>query len=354
MKKSLSYFAILDGEKSPGVYNKINNTVKAASNLGFNAKSEVFALDKRANFMKEIWLSTSDYIFIRYPGWLSIFLFLLLIKKRLEGKIIVIDIPTPRTIGLEEIKVSNRSKAKKILASLAEIVTGSWVLLPANKIIQYAEESCFFSLGIKRKSIKIGNGIIIDEGIPLVQESKSFECLNLIAVAQLADWHGYDRLIKAIGMLKVSHPDHLIRFTIVGAGSALQPLKELTNKLNLDDVISFTGLLYGSDLTKAFSGKNIAVSSLGLYRKGLNEASDLKTREYMARGLCLIGVGKDPDFPENSPYRFTIPNDTTIEPLADLLLYLYEKKLPNPSEVRKYAIDNLSLESKIKTILNKV
>lgn len=354
MKKSFRYYAILDRHKSPGVYNKINNNIKAALVLGFNAKSEFFDSNEKAKFLKEIWLSKSDFIFIRYPGWFSIFLTFCLIKKRLQGIKIIIDVPTPRSIGLEEIKVSGRSKIKKILAFLVEVLAGSWVLFPANKIIQYAEESCFFSLGIKNKIIKMGNGIVVDDDIPLLHKVKSIEGLNLIAVAQLADWHGYDRLIKSVSMIQSSHPSYNITLTIVGAGSALKSLKELTKKLKLYDVVSFTGLQYGETLANTFNNKDVAISSLGLYRKGLDEASDLKTREYMARGLCVIGVGKDPDFPENSPYRFTVPNNSTIESLNELLLSMYEKELPDPQEVRDYAIKKLSLEGKIKYILDRV
>ena len=97
---------------------------------------------------------------------------------------------------------------------------------------------------------------------------------------------------------------------------------------------------------------DIGVSSLGLYRKGLSEASDLKTREYLARGLCTIGVGKDPDFDENSKYRFVVSNSDSIDDIVNLLIELKNINLPNRQEVRNYAIENLTFEKKLLKVLS--
>jgi hypothetical protein len=71
----------------------------------------------------------------------------------------------------------------------------------------------------------------------------------------------------------------------------------------------------------------------------------------MARGLCVIGAGKDPDFTEQSYFRFLVPNDESIEPIAELLIDLKNKKLPTPQDVRKFAEANLSYDAKICSII---
>lgn len=55
----------------------------------------------------------------------------------------------------------------------------------------------------------------------------------------------------------------------------------------------FTGFLKGEELNAQFKNANIGISILALYRKSLNGASDLKTREYMSKGLTVIGTGAD-------------------------------------------------------------
>lgn len=350
--KTLAYYAFLDKKTSPGIAKKIDNTIDTARDLGFISEGKVFNAQDKVIFLNEILREKSDYIFIRYPGWISFFLFFILIIKRNQGKKIIIDIPTPRVIGLKEIEDTDFSFFRKTISKILLILAGSWVLWPAHKIVQYADEGTWFSFGLLHKTLKIGNGIKIDSTIPLAQNKFKTECLNLIGVAQLAGWHGYDRLINAVAFLKKKHPDCKVSVKIVGDGAALAGLKSLVKNLKLDNECIFTGLLYGEDLNHAFENAHVAVASLGLHRKGLNEASDLKTREYMARGLCVIGVGKDPDFEDSSPYRFVVPNSDEVEELSKIIYKIKYMQLPEPEDVRAYAQINLTLKSKLEKILN--
>src|SRR5690606_24442717 len=208
-----------------------------------------------------------------------------------------------------------------------------------------------FSFGVSGKTLKIGNGINIDDRIPLVKNVWPDDSLRLIAVAQFASWHGYDRLINALAALKEKYGFERVRLTLVGDGDELLSLKKLVETLGLRSQVSFSGMLRGDELDRAFEGAHIGISSLGLYRKGLNEASDLKTREYMARGLPVIGVGKDPDFEEDSPFRFVVPNDDSVESLVEFLYTVNERALPLPQDVRRFAENHLSLQGKLSAIL---
>jgi hypothetical protein len=53
---------------------------------------------------------------------------------------------------------------------------------------------------------------------------------------------------------------------------------------------------------------DVAIGSLGLYRAKLQEASTLKVREYLARGIPTILGYRDTDFPEWAPFLLQIPN----------------------------------------------
>ena len=350
--KTFSYHALCDVRKSPGVAKKIHNTVRAAEDLGYFATSKIYMVSSKLSFFVSMLKEQSDVIYVRSHSSTAFLLFFILVVKRGQGKKIIVDVPTPKIAALKEINSLQGGFFSKVLAKLILLVSGSWVLLPAHRIVQYADEGSWFSLGLKNKTIKIGNGINIDSVTPLVTPVLKENSFNLIAVAQLADWHGYDRLIHAIALLKESQPSFRVTLKIVGEGDALFALKKLVGKLSLEGQVFFTGLICGKDLDDAFEGVHIAVSSLGLYSKGLSEASDLKTREYMARGLCVIGTGKDPDFPVDSPYRFLVPNSSEAEPLAKLIYKLKDTLLPPPESVRAYAQRNLSLKNKLEQILN--
>lgn len=345
--KKMSYYSY-GSENFPGVMKKINNTVKAAQNIGINAEHKAFKSKERLVSAITLLKDNSDLIFIRFAFFIHTFLFPILVYKRLTGTKIVVDIPTPRAIGIKEMK-GNKEKNLKIKI-LWNYIFSSWILFPANKIIQYADESAYFSFGLKHKTIKMGNGILIDESIQLIQRQEKQNEINLIGVASLAFWHGYDRIIKAIALLAKENPIYKINFKIVGDGEVLEALRSLVIQLQLEDRVVFTGALYGEALERAYVGMDIGVASLGLCRIGLNEASVLKTREYMAKGLCVLGAGSDPDFTEDSKFRFTVPNDESIEPIVKTLVQLVNKELPSPEETREYAKKHLAFEGKLKII----
>lgn len=345
--KKISYYSY-GSENYPGVMMKINNTVKAAQNLGLKAEHKAYTSADKLNSWKALLNDDADIIFIRFSYLVQTLLFPVVLIKRIQGKKIIIDVPTPRAIALNEMR-GGRTKNLKIKI-VWNYIFSSWILFPANLIIQYAEESNFFSFGLRKKMLKMGNGILIDDSIKIVPQEKQENKINLIAVASIAFWHGYDRLLKAMALAQQNHPDIEINLTLVGDGELLPELKKLVDKLNLSAHVRFTGALYGQELEAAYEGANLGVSSFGLFRKGLDEASDLKTREYLAKGLCVIGAGKDPDFPEDSPYRFLVPNDESIEPIVDVLEQLISAELPRPEEVRKYAESHLAFEGKLKVI----
>tara|TARA_R110000850_G_scaffold96655_4_gene201873 strand:- start:8358 stop:9431 length:1074 start_codon:yes stop_codon:yes gene_type:complete len=351
--KSFSYHALLNSEKSPGVNKKILGTVSAVCKL--NIESEAYIVSPGIKglfiFVRSLVVTKADVVMIRYSDLAFPFVFLAMLYGRCFGKQYIVDVPTPRVVGLKEYTSEIRNPIKRVCRKVLSVVLGSWVLFPSNLVIQYAEEGWWYRLGLDNKILKIGNGLNVDTEIPLVQYCWPSEELRLIAVAQLAKWHGYDRIIRAIAHFN-SQSHFSVSLTIVGEGSEKIFLEQLVSDLNLWERVVFTGVLVGSDLDQVFLGKHAGVSSLGLYRKGLNEASDLKTREYMARGLCVIGAGFDPDFTKDNLFRHVVSNDAGIETIVELFHAFFKCDLPNPQEVRNFAERKLTLQSKLATMFD--
>lgn len=351
---SLSYYALVDYDVSPGVGKKIDNTLIAAEKLGLMTKKEIYPKNFKGVFYFIISLikDRSEVVFIRFSDLIFPFLFFVLVLLRIRGKKVVIDVPTPRKILLKEIDSATKNLFNKKIRKAWTYLSASWVLWPANLIIQYADEGRWFLFGIKRKTFKIGNGILIDDNIPVISSVWPDKELRLIGVAQIAPWHGYDRLIKSLALLREKNPDFKVHLTLVGEGCGLLELKELVRRCELQNQVSFTGMLSGVELDQIFDNMHIGVASLGLYRIGLNEASVLKSREYMARGLPVIGAGKDPDFNEECPFRFVVPNNDSVVELADLIYSFHNRELPSSSQIRQFAEDKLSLEGKLYHLLS--
>lgn len=346
------YFSLVNSKKSPGVGKKINSTVCAAQSAGLVAKSIQHdnTLGGVKAFLKDLWQVKSGVVFIRYSDLVAPLLFVVFSWLRFKGVKVVVDIPTPRVTLSTEIDQMGTTWLQKTIRKILNYTCGGWVLLPAHLVIQYAEEGWWFCIGVRGKSIKIGNGVNVDENIPLTKANWPAKTLKLVAVAQLADWHGYDRVLKALDKVRSMDLGYDIEFTLIGDGHALKRLENLKLELKLNNV-KFTGMLDGIALDKEMEDKHIGVSSLGLYRKGLNEASSLKTREYMARGLPVIDSGIDPDFSKCDLYRYTVPNTNEFKSLVDLLASFEHKDIPSSLEVRKFAEQNLSIDAKLKFIL---
>ncbi|MEE0692641.1 MAG: glycosyltransferase [Lachnospiraceae bacterium] len=112
--------------------------------------------------------------------------------------------------------------------------------------------------------------------------------INIIAVADLAKWHGYDRIINGIGeYYKGCHSRNII-FHLVGSGAELENYKLLVEKWNITDHVHFYGRLQGERLDNVYDKCNLAAECFGGHRKGLELSSSLKSREYMAKGLPII------------------------------------------------------------------
>lgn len=350
--KKLKYYAFFGEFNSLGITQKLENTVEAVTKLGYEAEVKYYINRPQGlmSFIKEVVSGKEDVIILRFYDLFLPVIFPFLLYRRMKGAQLILDIPTPRQTQLKEFQFDNKNTLHIKLRSLWNYLSWTWVLIPFNRIIQYAEEGAWFALGVRHKTIKMGNGIKIEPSLPIVNSLRTNE-VRLIGVATLAAWHGYDRLIKAVAEVKKRNPDYPIKVRIVGDGQMFTELNNLVNEYNLKDSVELTGSLHGENLTQAFDGMQFGVSSLGLFRKGLAEASDLKTREYMARGLCVIGSGSDPDFSADSPYRLLVPNDESIEPIVELLLNLKNLTLPRPNEIRSFAENNLSFDAKISNIL---
>lgn len=172
--------------------------------------------------------------------------------------------------------------------------------------------------------------------------------INLIAVAFLNNWHGYDRVIE--GMREYYSRDtayYDINFKIVGIGKDYDYLNQLANEYNLRDKIEFVGSKNGNELDKLFENSDIALGSLAIHRKDLKTVSSLKSREYCARGIPFIYAGEDPGFYGKERFLMKVEsNDDYIN--MDNVIEFYNK-LTNISDIsdimRAYSKEHFEWDS---------
>jgi glycosyltransferase involved in cell wall biosynthesis len=198
--------------------------------------------------------------------------------------------------------------------------------------------------------VEIGNGI----DVAAIEPRSSAPAwpapiLNVIAVASVAKWHGYDRLLRAVNAFaeRANHSFD-IHVTIVGDGPALPPLRELATSLELGERVTFAGTVTGPALRDLYARSHLAVSSLGLHRIGLARASVLKAREYCAIGIPFIASGDDPDFPSRVPFRFVVSGSEDTRDLIEAFeTFGRTAEQIDAARMRQYAIDHLDWQHKV-------
>jgi glycosyltransferase involved in cell wall biosynthesis len=362
--KKIIYLVRENNLHSPGVVKKVNQICNAFREKKYFVKLEVIKKETNAKeLINKIYclaLENVNTIILR-NDIVSLFIFFIpLVIQRLKGAFIIIDVPTPLKAVIFEIKMQREySYFQKNIRILIIYFCYPWLFIIASKVIQYAPDSKYFSVGLNAKVEKVGNGIVVKD----FSTSKSKVHINnelvLIGIGSLGAWHGYDRIIESLynyeRIRDLTQP--LVKFIVIGEGEVKEDLQNQARQLGICNLVDFYGYKVGQDLDAIFDTAHIGVSSIATYRKGLNQLSDLKSREYFARGLPIIRAGYDIDFDCNLDYVFNVSNDNL---LIDLRLILeWYKRISNyevniRAAIRSYAVKKLDYSVKIDKLLRGV
>lgn len=225
------------------------------------------------------------------------FSYVALIRKlHKTGVMIVNEMPTYPYYG--ELKGSIKNK----LWLLIDFFAHHFVKYYTDRIATYSDDNRIYGV----KCINISNGIDVAGNSVIVPDRDKNDAIHLIGVANVSDWHGFDRIIK--GMVNYSGKRPVI-FDIVGKGPAIPEYKKLVDQYNLADKVIFHGFKAGDALEEIYKKASIGVGSLGMHRLGLKSASSLKIREYASKGLPILAPNNLDTIPDNWPYLFGVTND---------------------------------------------
>lgn len=370
------YFA---KDQSPGVENRMFAMAQGAKNACIenihfiNLNSSKHGTNKLIEFIKfkkkKLLLNYYDYFFRRYK----------IIEKSINLQkydFIILRYPAGDPSGIEftsrynvitehhtkeiseylshlEGKLPFIIKILKKLRLKLEIRYGDKILKQVKGIICATDE--IRNAELSRSYQKIPS-IIIPNGIDVEKLKKTgfkrFDgnTLNIVAVVSSpAPWHGLDKIVSSINLYngKVK-----INFHIIGKVTK----KDIKNIPVECSKVIFHGLKYGGELDEIMKDMNIAMSTMALHKKEMNEACSLKTREYTARGIPFILAYKDPDLQHvEKDYKFylSFPNDESeiqIEKIIDFAVRMSEKNFNESISdyMRKYALKYMDWSVKIK------
>jgi glycosyltransferase involved in cell wall biosynthesis len=195
-------------------------------------------------------------------------------------------------------------------------------------------------------SCVISNGIDVDS-IPMqaITPFNGFELIMIFVASEFVYWQGLDRLLR--GMLEYSG-DVKLELRLVGVvGDEYQSLIQQLNRLPRRKIYC-SGAVYGDELNKYFSGVHLAIGTLGLFRKGMEQACTLKVREYIARGMPFVYGYEDTDLGADFEYALRLANDETPVDIPELIAFVksLSQKQDLPRQLRQYAESHLDWRAK--------
>lgn len=313
------------------------STLKALVSLPF-----VYAYKKK--------YSEYDYIYIRRPIVLAMPFLLHLLKtiRRKNPSIkVVFEIPTYPYDNEENSFVS------KLLNNL-DCSCRNKLNKFVNRISTFSNDDEIFNI----PTIRISNGIDVQSVLTCQKETYHEQEINIVAVANFAPWHGFDRFLKGLIGYYKSCPDVKVLLHVVGSGTGTDETeyREIVKNNGLEKFVYFYGNLSGDYLSDVFNKADIGLCSLGNHRKGLYLTSELKSREYLARGLPIVSSTKIDIIPEGWKYCFYVPEDETNINIADIVSFcnrVYSEKPRSEilKDIRTFAEEKCDMSNTMKPVL---
>ena len=205
-------------------------------------------------------------------------------------------------------------------------------------------------------TLKIGNGLDVDKLRP--RKPCENADVHAIAVSNCELWHGYDRFIEGLRAYYAARPKRKFFFHIVGQGKEYTRYQKMVQDYGLSEYVIMYGKQTGEALDNIYDQCNLAIASLGGYRRGLDETKELKTREYVAKGLPFISSVVISDISQSDKdniYLQVSNNDLPIDIQEVLSFYdrIYTEHVECVNQrLRHFAKEHFSMEVAMKEVIS--
>ncbi|MDD2425864.1 MAG: glycosyltransferase [Bacteroidales bacterium] len=315
-------------------------------NYGGGIWGKIYKRIEYNTIVKYVLENNIKYIYARYDHNANPLTVRLFKKLRDAGTWIDLEIPT-YPYDREYLQQGLKFKAELFIDKLFRRKLARYV----NRIITFSDYGEIFGV----KTLKISNGIDFESIKVKEAFNKEYNTLNLIGVADIHYWHGFDRMVAGMVNYYSGEMPVKVVFNIVGGGckNELERIREIADKGKISSYVKFWGPKSGEELDKLFDVADFGVASLGRHRSGITKIRTLKTREYAARGIPFAYSEIDDDF-ENMPYVLKVPPDETPVDILSIVKFCADNKF-TPAEIRSSVEMNLSWKAQMKrvvTVLN--
>ncbi len=303
MKKRILYLTTWDYANSAtdGVCCKIDSEIKTFIDAGLHV-DKIYLLNKDIHFLKDgldriightgkykkivaymnmykcIKNAKYDWIYNRY-GMFDPFYIRVLKRLNKNGARILIEVPT-YPYKWER----NKGLLNWILFFLDSICLGS-ASKYIDRVLTYSNDKTIWNV----PTINIINGINVglyrQKGMNKAHDKQ----INLVAIALMQPSHGYERIIKGISeYYKLSKGRYEVFLHLIGDGPELSFYKNIVIDNSLEKYVFFHGRMDQEQIADFIDGMDLGVCALAGYKKNVFLTSELKSREYIVRGIPFV------------------------------------------------------------------
>ncbi len=322
-KKGLFFlYSKINVEEPDGIERKILSQKKMFENAGINMQLAVLEPNIKTKWLYKKEYSDVDFIYFRKSttiDWRFISFFRKI--KKNGNPTIFMEIPTYPYDG--EFGKSFKSRVTLTI----DHVFRRWLYLCIDRIVVTG--------GCGIKSLWGVRVINILNGIDFEFVKKRTHCphdgINIGCIAKFSPWHGYERIIKGLYNYYLNSHNCEVNLIMVGDGEERDYYESLVREYHLEQHVAFKGKLTGKQLDNIYNVIDIGACSFGRYKSNINVIGDLKSREYMAKGIPMIcGCGIDVLEGQNYDYALFFPNNDSAVDIFNIVEW-YNSFLKNMS-----------------------
>ena len=293
-----------------------------------------------SNYVKK---NQIDLVYIRSNHNANLFTINMVKKMKAYGAKVVMEIPT--------YPYDNEYKAQGISRQIFQDK------IFRNQLAKYLDAIVTFSDFDKifgQRTIKISNGIDFDSVKMKTTINDTSKELNLIGVAEIHEWHGFDRIVRGLADYYSKPQDYLVEFHVIGyffSKEIEDEFRKIISDNHMENYVILYGKKHGTELDNLFNKCDFGIGSLGRHRVGIDKIKTLKNREYAARGIPFIYSETDSDF-DPKPYVLKAPADESPIEIQRIIDF-YKRNTMSPIEIRE-SITDLSWKKQMELVIKEV
>ena len=316
---------------------------KVIADYGNGVSSKILKRTEFSSVTKYVKDNNIDFVYIRSNHNANPFTINMVKRMKKYGAKVVMEIPTyPYDSEYEAQGMNKQIFFDRIFRNiLAKLLDG---------IVTFSDYDKIFG----QRTIRISNGIDFESVKMKSCVNDTSKELNLIGVAEIHEWHGFDRLVKGLAEYYSKPQEYLVKFHVVGyffSTEVENVFRKIITDNHMENYVILYGKKHGAELDYLFDKCDFGIGSLGRHRVGIDKIKTLKNREYAARGIPFVYSETDSDF-DQKPYVLKAPADETPVDINSIIDF-YRNLSMSPAEIRE-SIKDLSWEEQMKTVLNSV